>query len=66
MDEDDSQMVGEAAEATAQRKEELWRAFRSGFAAGRESRYYAELPAISQRAARTEFEQFYKSSIRED
>lgn len=51
---------------TTDRKEDLWQAFLSGFATGRKGRYYASLPAISQRAARTEFEQFYESSMREE
>lgn len=51
--------------AAADRKEDLWQAFLSGFATGRKGRYYASLPDISQRAARTEFEQFYELSMRE-
>lgn len=56
----------ETGNAPDNRKEELWEAFRSGFAAGREGEYYAKLPAIAQRAARTEFEQFYESTMRDE
>lgn len=45
---------------SATHEAQLWLAFRCGFATGRVGKYYAELPAISERAARTEFEQFYR------